>query len=148
MNSSAGVVVIVLHPVADTDTTPWLLTCRHWVPELPSPETVSAVVDALVVTERMLVVAFVVVEFTITRLVMVDDAAFARMPPFNVESADTVRVPPMDALFETVRAEVDARVVTARYEVVAFVVVEFVYVNPALRLSMMIPDESIVFAPE
>ena len=59
-------------------------------------------------------VAFVDVEFTVTRLVIVLVLLFTRIPPFNVASPVSESVPPIEVLFETVSCEVDASVDTDR----------------------------------
>ena len=66
---------------------------------MPRPvEAMSLEVEAREETERKVVVALVVVEFMMERLVMVEEALFTRMPPVNeareekVESPETERV--------------------------------------------------------
>ena len=59
-------------------------------------------------------VALVDVEFTVTRLVMVEVALFTRMPPLSVASPVSESVPPIEVLFETVSCDIDAVFVTDR----------------------------------
>ncbi len=68
-------------------------------------------------TCKLVVVALVEVEFTIVKLVIVDVAAFEKIPPVKVESPVAVS------------AFVVSKVETFRFVVVAFVVVEFTIVK-------------------
>ena len=101
-------------------------------------------------------VAFVDVELTVTKFVIVLVALFARMPPLNVESPVSESVPPIEVLFETVSCDMDAVFVTERYVVVAFVDVAFTMVRlvivevlPFTRMTgVVIVPVAVMFADE
>ena len=72
-------------PQADAavERTPLVSVCTHFTP--PPPKEVTA---------REVVVAFVLVAFTIVKLVMVEVEELASIPPEKVESAATEKVEP------------------------------------------------------
>jgi hypothetical protein len=70
-------------------------------------ETVRTEVEAWLRMERNEVVALVVVELSMERLVMVEEAKFTIIPPFKVKRPFPVTVFNMERL-ETVKAEVEA----------------------------------------